>query len=132
VTTDHIIRGALWISVPFNLAGAFLFAFPASAMGQLAGLPEAVPASYRALLAFFPLLFGGAYAWLAMQSRPDRALVALAAVGKTGVFAVILALWLGDAVPGASVVAAIGDLTLAAIFVWWLSVSGARNRRGSF
>jgi hypothetical protein len=132
VTNDHIVRGALWISVPFNIGGAFLFAFPSSELGQLAGLPSSVPASYRALLAFFPLLFAGAYAWIASQRVPDRSLVALSSIGKAGVFVIILALWLADAVPGASVVAAIGDLVLAAIFVWWLSVSGWRDRRASF
>jgi hypothetical protein len=108
------------LSVPFNIGGAFLFAFPASALGQLAGLPAEVPVSYRALLAFFPLLFAGAYAWLASRPLPDRPLLALSAAGKTGAFAVVFGLWWSSAAPAVSVVAALGDLVFAAVFTWWL------------
>jgi hypothetical protein len=114
------MRAALWASVPYNLGAAALFAFPSSAPGQLVGLPTPAPPLYGALVAVFMLLFGGAYAWLACQPVIHRPLVALAAVGKLSVFAVFTALWLFGAAPGLGALAAIGDLALAAVFVWWL------------
>jgi hypothetical protein len=113
------MRRALWASVVYNFGGALLFGFPGS-LGHLAGLPAPVPRVYTALLAFFVALFGGAYAWLACQPRIDRPLVAVAALGKAGVFAIILASWLLGDVPGLGVLAASGDVVFAAIFARWL------------
>jgi hypothetical protein len=116
------MRGALIASSLFNLGGALVFAFPDS-LGQFAGLPTPVPHVYTALLAFFVILFGVGYAWLAWQPIIQRPLVAFSAAGKTGVFAVILVFWiLGDA-PGRGALMSIGDLIFAAIFTWWLVVS---------
>ena len=47
---DRVVRRALWASVPFNLGGALIFAFPDS-FGRLANLPGPVPPLYRASLA---------------------------------------------------------------------------------
>jgi hypothetical protein len=120
VDKDYALRGALWVSVAYNGGGALLFAFPSSPLGQLAGLPAPVPPIYAALVAFFVILFGGAYAWLARQPAIDRPLVALAAIGKAGVFALLVTFWLLGEAPGRGVLAAIGDLVLAGIFAWWL------------
>ena len=117
---DAVMRRALGVSVIYNLAGAFLLAVPSSPLGQLAGVPTPVPPIYRALAGFFVALFGGAYAWLAGQREIDRPLVALAVIGKGGVFAIILVFWLLGEGPGRGVVAASGDLALAGIFAWWL------------
>ncbi len=117
---DNFIRRGLWVSFVLNVGAAVLFAFPSSPLGQVAGLPAAVPLLYRALVAFFVLLFAGAYAWLARQPQIDRPLVALAAIGKAGFFALIVIFWLLGAAPGRAVLAAIGDLLLAGIFVGWL------------
>jgi len=117
---DKIIRYALWISVAFNLFGALLFAFPASPLGQFAGLPIPVPAIYSTLLAFFVVLFAGAYFWLARQPIIDRPLVAFSAIGKAGSFVVMIILWLLGEIPGRSVLFASGDLIFACIFAWWL------------
>jgi hypothetical protein len=117
---DNLLRRALWVSVVYNFGGALLFAFPSSSLGQFAGLPTPVPPIYSALLAFFVALFGGAYAWLARQPDINRPLVALAAIGKAGVFAVIFVFWLLGEAPGRGVLGAIGDLILAGIFAWWL------------
>jgi len=118
---DRLIRSALWFSVAYNCGGAFLFAFPSSAPAQLAGFPAGVPAIYRALLAFFVVLFGGAYAWLARRPTIDRPLVALSAIGKAGVFAIILLFWVLGLIPCLGVLATTGDLVLAGIFAFWLS-----------
>lgn len=117
---DVFMRRVLWVAAAFNLGAAFVLAFPASWIGQLAGLPVPVPPIYTTLLAFFVILFGGAYAWLACQPSIDRPLVALAVFGKTGVFIVVLGFWLFGAAPDRGLLAACGDLVFAAIFVWWL------------
>lgn len=126
MTPDRLIRRALWASVPFNLGGALLFAFPAS-LGRLAGLPGPGPRLYTASLALLVALFAVAYAWLARQPRVERAFVAFAALGKTGFFVVVLACWLLGEVPAQTVVAVSGDLAFAAVFAWWLLTEpGAR------
>ena len=117
---DKFIRRALWATAVFNLGGALLFAFPASVVGHLAGLPVPVPAPYAILLAFFVLLFGGAYAWLALQRNIDRPLVAFAAIGKAGAFAIFFTFWLVGDLPARSVLAASGDLIFAGLFLYWL------------
>lgn len=121
---DKVIRRALWATAVFNVGGALLFAFPAS-VGQLAGLPGPVPHVYSAFLAFMVALFAATYAWLARQPRIDRPLVAFAALGKAGFFAVVFVCWLLDEVPVRAAVAASGDLAFAAIFVWWLRAEAA-------
>jgi hypothetical protein len=125
MTRDDLMRRALWASAFFNLGGALLFLFPAS-LGRVAGLPVPVPAAQSALLAFFVLLFGGTYAWLAVQPRFDRPLVAVSAIGKAGAFAVVVACWILGAVEGRAVLAITGDLVFAAIFAWWLLGSPTR------
>jgi hypothetical protein len=72
------------------------------------------------MVALFVLLFGGAYAWVASQPRIDRPIVAMAAVGKTGAFVVVVCCWLLGDVPARAVLAITGDLVFAAIFTWWL------------
>jgi hypothetical protein len=121
---DNILRRALWASVPFNVGGGLVIAFPSSAVGRLAGLPPDVPAVYRFALALFVLLFGGVYAWLAMQPRFDRPMVALGALGKGGFFALMLALWFAGDASGRATLAATGDLGFAAVFTWWLLGDG--------
>lgn len=117
---DRIVRIALGVSVFFNLFGAALFAFPASPLGEFVGLPDAVPVIYRGVVAFFVVLFGGAYGWLALQPVIDRPMVGLAAIGKGGFFAlVIIFFFLGEAT-GLALGAAAGDLLFAGIFGWWV------------
>jgi hypothetical protein len=129
MTREHILRRALWVAVFFNIAGAYPFAFPASTPGHLAGLPPNAPVPYRAMTALFILLFAGAYAWLASQPTLNRPFVAFGAIGKAAAFLTVVALWLGGAVPGTSVVAIIGDLLLALVFAWCL-IAGRTPRRG--
>ena len=124
MSREQILRPALWTAAFFNLCGAFVFAFPASRLGQFAGLPTHAPAIYRALVALFVLLFGCAYAWLAMQPTINRPLVAFGAIGKAAAFFLVVLLWLRSAAPATSVFAIVGDLVLAAVFFWCL-----RDRR---
>ena len=118
--TDTFIRTVLWASAAFNLAGALLFAFPESALSQLAGLPVPVPTFYAALLAEFIILFGASYAWLALQPVINRPLLAFGAIGKTAAFLLAAALWLVGQVPARGVLAITGDLIFACLFFAWL------------
>lgn len=120
---DELLRRALWATVGFNLLGAFVFAFPASPLARVAGLPVEVPLLYRGIVALFVLLFAGAYAWVAMQPVISRPFVAFAAIGKASVFVLALALWMASAASALTVVAFTGDLAFAALFAWWV-ISG--------
>jgi hypothetical protein len=117
---DDRMRRLLWVSAAFNAIAAVAFAFPASLAGQLAGLPAPVPPIYSALLTLFVLLFGGAYAWLAMQPVIHRPLVGFSAIGKTGVFLIVFAFCLSGTAPARGVLMASGDLLFAAIYIGWL------------
>jgi len=114
------MRGVLWGTTVYNTLCALLIAFPASAPGQLAGLPEQVPLSYRVMTALMVLLWAGAYAWLANQPEPNRPMVAFAAVGKAIVFAGVLVLAFAKEVPIILACVASGELVFAAYFTWWL------------
>lgn len=117
---DRLIRPVFGLSAVFNFGAAFLFAFPATPLGQWIGLPSEVPVLYSALAAMFVVLFGGMYAWLAMQPALPRPMVALAAIGKSSAFLLALVLWFAGEVPGRLVQLSVGDLLLAAIYVRWL------------
>jgi hypothetical protein len=125
--SDNFIRGVLWASAVFNLAGGLLFAFPESAISQLAGLPVPVPTFYVALLAEFIILFGASYAWLAMQPAINRPLLTFGAIGKTGAFLLVAVLWLLGQAPARGVLAITGDLVFACLFFWWL-LRSVRNK----
>lgn len=120
MSKDDVVRRALWATVPFNLGGALLFAFP-DTVGRVADLPSPVPRVYAFSLALMVLLFAGAYAWLARQPRIDRPLVAFLAIGKASFFTLTLLLWMAGEVSVQGVVGASGDLVFAAIFWWWLA-----------
>jgi len=117
---DKFMRAALWASVPYNVGAAMVSAFPASALAQVQGFPAPVHPIYGSLLAVFALLFGGAYAWLALQPVIHRPLVVLAAVGKLAVFSTVTAFWSAGAISGRLVLAGSGDLFFGAIFCGWL------------
>ena len=120
MTSDSAIRRILWVAAVFNFGGAFLFAFPESFLGRFIGLPLPVPGIYCAILAFLIALFGCAYMWLATRARIDRPLMAFFALGKSGVFVIVLIAWVLGAAPGKGVITAVGDLIFALLFVRWL------------
>jgi hypothetical protein len=120
---EQILRRALGIAAVFNAGGAMLFAFPANALGEMAGLPAAVPAVYRALVALFVLLFGGAYGWLAVQPTINRPFVAFGAIGKASAFFLVFVLWIAGEVPARGVATISGDLAFAALFAWCLAAT---------
>jgi hypothetical protein len=115
-----LFRRILWAAAVFNVLGAFMLGFPASAAGQFAGLPAEVPLAYRAIVAAFVLEFGGAYAWLALQPEPDRPLVVLGGIGKAVVVLLVVALWATGLASDASLAMVTGDLIFAVMFALWL------------
>jgi hypothetical protein len=119
---DALMRWLLWIGAAFNAGAALMLAFPDS-VGAVSGLPAGGPLFYRWLLVLFVGLFGGAYAWLALQPRICRPLVGLAALGKTGVFLVAIACWKMGDIPLQSLPPAIGDLAFAIAFAGWLQAT---------
>jgi hypothetical protein len=122
VATTAAVRVSLGLSVPFNLLAAYAFALPDSALGTLIGMPADVPQLYALTLAFLIGQFGCTYAWLAAQACPHRPLVAFSAIGKSGVFLIVLLLWLSGAASGRLVLIACGDLLLALLWLRWLLV----------
>ena len=120
---ERVLRAALATTFVFNLVAAFAFAFPSSLLGRVAGLPENVPRPYAMMSAFFVLLFAGAYFWLLRRPTIDRNFLAFSAIGKTGVFIIVVLLWLAGDLPSRAVLMGAGDLGFAAIFCWWLSVT---------
>jgi|SRR5215831_18001793 len=115
---ESTLRGALWCAALFNTGGAFLFAFPDSSVSQLVGLPPMVPIVYRSFVAFFILLFAGAYVWLASHRPIVKPFVVFGTLGKAGAFLLTLALWFAGNVSWRGVLVGSGDLILAATFFW--------------
>jgi len=116
--SDKLIRRALFATAMFNFGAALAFAFPLS-VGQLISLPAAPPI-YSALCAGFIALFGGSYAWLAMQSSISRPLLAFGAIGKTAAFVLFFALWLYGHASLLLMLGGVGDLAFATLFFIWL------------
>ena len=117
---DAVMRPVLVVGALFNFFAAAIVLFPDS-IGGFADLPLSGSRFYSWMLALFIGLFGGVYVWLSRRPVIDRPIVVLAAVGKTGVFAVALAcLLLGELSPQAFA-PAVGDLLFAFVFLWWLA-----------
>jgi len=128
ISRDRVIRSALWASVVLNALGVIVFLPPA--LGHPSPLlPIAVPRFFAAQLGFTIALFGGVYVWLALQSRLNRALVAVGGFGKLGFFALTaLYAFVGD-VPGSMAVNATPDLVLGTVFLWWARTADQRPVR---
>ena len=117
---EMIMRRALQLTTAFNIVAAFALAFPATALGQLMGLPPAAPFIYLALASGAVALFGFAYGWLSVQPVIDRPLVVLSTVGKLAAFTSVVVITLYGDLPMRSIVMSSPDLMFAAVFIWWL------------
>ena len=124
--TDRVMRSVLWAGVAYNAAIAVLLAFPV-ALAPISGLPAPGSLFYPWVLALFVAIFGGAYAWLALQPDISRPVVALAAIGKAGAFCVALACLLRGDIGGRTFSAAVVDLAFAMVFLAWLRAGAARK-----
>lgn len=117
-TPDRVLRIALWATVALNALGVFIFA--PLALGHPSPLmPIAVPPYFAAQIGFTIALFGGVYAWLAMQREFNRALVIVGGLGKLGFFLLTLAYALAGDLPMSTAAQATPDLVFASIFLWW-------------
>lgn len=118
MSRDRIIRSALWATVALNLLGVVAFA-PAAFGRASPFLPIAVPPYFAAQIGFTIALFGGVYAWLAVQPRIDRALVVVGGLGKLGFWALTVAYCVRGDLPLGMALNATPDLLFACIFLWW-------------
>jgi hypothetical protein len=114
------VRYSLWITFPFNLIAAYVFAMSASMPAQLAGLPQPVHPLYSLLCALFIALFGFMYVWLARQPTLNQPLLFFGAAGKASVFVLAACLWLSGEVTAQIVYVAAADLALALLWFSWL------------
>jgi hypothetical protein len=122
-----VLRGALWTAVVLNAIGVVIFAPPA--LGFAAdSLPIRAPRFYAAQVCVTIALFGGVFAWLAVQPQINRALVVVGALGKLGFFALAVAYWAAGDLPGSAVPQATPDLLLALVFLWWARSERPRTR----
>jgi hypothetical protein len=123
VTPAGVIRPVLWVGAAFNAVVALSMLFP-----RTFGLPSppAGMAFHACILAWFVVLFGAAYGWMALQPVIPRPLVALAAIGKAGVFVIALACLLRGDIGAAMFAVAVVDLAFALAFLAWLRVAGSR------
>ena len=117
------IRPVLWSGAAFNGVVALSMLFP-----SMFGLPAPPPgAQFNAwILSWFVVLFGAAYGWMAMQPAIPRPLVALAAIGKAGVFAIALACLLRHDIGRLPFAVAAVDGLFALAFLAWLRATAAR------
>ena len=118
MSSDRVIRGALWATVALNVLGVAVFA-PAALGAESSLLPVAVPRYFAAQLGFVIALFAGVYAWLAVQPRINRPLIMVGALGKLGFFGLTLAYAVAGDVPMRMALNATPDLVFAIVFLWW-------------
>lgn len=116
--SDRVLRAALWCSVALNALGVAVF-LPMAIGGRSPLLPVAASPFLAANTALTIALFGGVYAWLALQPQFNRALVAVGGLGKLGFFALAVTYAVVGVVPVRMAVNATPDLILAVIFLTW-------------
>ncbi len=130
MSRDRIIRSALWATVALNALGVYVF-LPL-ALGKTSPLlPLDVPRFFAAQIGLTIALFGGVYAWLALQPQINRALVVVGGLGKLGFFALTLTYSLVGDVPTSMAVNAAPDLIFATIFLWWAHTDSKHEARVS-
>lgn len=117
---QSIVRASLWITFPFNILAACIFAMASFMPAQLTGLPQPAHPLYALLCALFIALFGFMYAWLARQPTLNRPLLFFGAAGKSSVFLLAVCLWLSGDVAAQIVYVSTVDLALALLWFSWL------------
>ena len=80
---NTFVRASLWITAPFNLVAGFIFAFPASWLGQLISFPADVHPFFAYFSGAMVALFGLMYIWLARQPEIVKPILFFGASGKT-------------------------------------------------
>lgn len=119
-TLPSWMRTALFATAAMNLLAGLAFLPPASGLRALAGMPPGEHPLYLSTVALFVLLFGFGYLWVAVANRPERLFIALAAIGKLGFFALLVAFWAAGSLPVTAPLSGVGDLVFGLLFVKWL------------
>ena len=118
MSKDRVIRSALCAAVLLNALGVYVFLPLAHGVASPL-MPVDVPRFFAAQIGFTIALFGGVYAWLAMQPQVNRALVVVGGLGKLGFFGLTLLYALLGDVQISMALTATPDLVFATIFLWW-------------
>lgn len=113
---DRRLRVALWASVALNAGGVVVFA-PLAVGRASALMPVAVSPFLAGQVTAVIALFGGVYAWLALQSRVHRPLLVVGGLGKLGFCCVAVAYAAAGVVPARVALSALPDLVLGAVFL---------------
>jgi len=108
------MRTALYATAVMNLVAAVALLTPAGRAA--AGVPEG-PIVYIANIALFVALFGAGYLRAAIAGRDERLFLWVAAAGKLGFAALVIALWLSGELPLRAPVAASGDIAFGLLFL---------------
>lgn len=118
--TDSYRRFFLFAAA-FNLAIAGLLSLFPGQLFPLLGMPAPLERVTLDLFSGAVALFGVQFSWIAHRPAECRDLIALGAIGKTAVFAIIAWhwIWVGDAT-GKVFALAVVDLAFGAAFVFVL------------
>ncbi|MGL5061608.1 MAG: hypothetical protein ACRC62_16690 [Microcoleus sp.] len=114
-------RYCLSIAAIYNLFGAISFAPPVYyQVAESLGLPKEATPFCLWTIASWILIFGFGYAWLAVKPKPEYLFIAVAAACKLAIAIWFIIFWLTGDLPLISLFAGLGDLSFAAIFMFWL------------
>ena len=116
----NFIRRTLWLTVIYNIVAATMLLFPSSVFGRLVDMPTGAPPIYLIACGYFVILFGCAYAWMAMQDHVVRPLLWFSAWAKTGAFVLVWSLWVLGHVSILFAILIIGDAIFATVWFRWL------------
>ncbi|HUP92361.1 MAG TPA: hypothetical protein VM074_08955 [Solimonas sp.] len=114
MTSDRLL---FLVAAAFNFAVALALALPASPAWSLLGLAYPEQTLFLHLFLVIVVVFGGAYAWIALAPQGKRALILTAVVGKGAVLAVVLAHCLAGSLPWTVAGLAAGDGVFALLFL---------------
>jgi hypothetical protein len=103
-----------------NMIGTLFFVPPFRFGRALLGLSSDVHPLYLWIIASWIFLFGVAYFYLATAGKSERLLVYIGAFGKLCFGLLLIAAWLNSEASIWAVLTALTDITLAAIFLFWL------------
>ncbi|MBD2157038.1 hypothetical protein [Leptolyngbya sp. FACHB-16] len=114
-------RVCLTIAALFNFCGTLSFMPPLyNSVAPSLGLPTQISPFGFWVLATWILIFGIAYAWLALNPQPQTLFVAVAAACKIAIAIFFFIFWFTDDLPIIALLIGSGDLFLGITFVVWL------------
>lgn len=122
-------RYCLAITSVFNGLGAISFAPPVyRSIAGILGLTGEVSDFSLWVIASWILIFGVGYAWLAIKAKPEKLFIAIAAACKIAIAFLFFYYWFIGELPPFALVAGLGDLVFAVIFIFWLFSNQTSSR----